>query len=295
MQAATLKGLLRSYLQLTKPTISLLVVVTTAPTLLLDLPNRVPSTLLLLGTLVGTYLASSSAAIFNHLIDADIDQDMHRTRGRPIPTGQVHSWVASCLGVVLGSASILILWTIANPLTAMIAFGANVFYVVVYTWYLKRRTVQNIVIGGAAGAVGPLIGEAALRGQLGITSWMLFLLIFLWTPPHFWSLALKYKLDYARANIPMLPVVYGERVTRRQILIYSLTLLIPIIILFASGYLGLVYFIPSLLMTVYFCYLAYKLLIEATLNAGMKLFHYSCFYLFGIFGAIAFDRLLTAL
>jgi protoheme IX farnesyltransferase len=179
----------------------------------------------------------------------------------------------------------------ANPFAAGVALSANIFYVVVYTLILKRLTVQNIVIGGAAGAVGPLIGWSAVQGDLGVAAWMMFALIFLWTPPHFWALAIKYKDDYARAGIPMLPVVSGDAVTRRDIMIYSWTLFIPIVILAIVGSTGIFATAVSALLTIVFVKKAWDLFRSQSNEGAMPLFHYSCLYLFGVFGAISIERI----
>ena len=281
----------RDYFQLTKPTISLLVVVTVVPGLLLAIPGKIPSMHLIVATLIGTWLASCSAAVFNHLVDYDIDQQMVRTRKRPVASGRVQPLQAGFFATGLGVLSIALLWYETTWLAAFVALAANAFYVLFYTMYLKRRTVQNIVIGGAAGAVGPLIGWAAVTGQIGWPAWVLFAIIFIWTPPHFWALALKYKDDYAAAGVPMMPVVYGDDVTRRQMFFYSLALIPLVVSLSVYGGAGLVYLIPSLGLTVYFVWLAWKLWRTRDNVNAMPLFHYSCLYLFGIFGSLMVDCL----
>lgn len=274
-----------------KPTISLLVVVTAVPTLIMA-NGKLPGLGLTLATLIGTFLASGSAGIFNHLADSDVDGFMARTKSRPLPTGRISQVYAFMTGVFLGVLSFVILYFGASPLAALVALLANGFYVLVYTMYLKRRTVQNIVIGGAAGAVGPLIGWAAVNNSFSLSSWYLFAIIFLWTPPHFWALAIKYKDDYARANIPMLPSVKGVRETKKQIFAYSLLLLPPVIMVFLQGGANWIYLSLSLLLTIYFIWLAYVLLRSEDESKAMPLFYYSCFYLFGVFGALTLDRLI---
>ena len=284
----------RSYYQMTKPTISMLVVVTCVPTLFMAGPS-VPSLGLVLATLIGTFLASGSASIFNHLVDSDIDQMMKRTRLRPIPAGKVSGKKAATFATVLGVTSFVLLYTCATPLAAWISLAANAFYVLFYTMFLKRRTVQNIVIGGAAGAVGPMIGWAAVTGTIGWPAWVLFGIIFLWTPPHFWALAIKYKDDYAKVGVPMLPAVKGVEVTRLQILLYTLTLVPAVASLFWFGAAGWTYFSISMLLTLYFVWLAFKLYSTRENQRAMPLFYYSCFYLFGVFGALTLDKLLVLL
>ena len=282
---------LRPIYQMMKPTISLLVVVTVIPTLIMA-NGSMPSLNLVLVTLLGTYLASGSAGIFNHLADSDIDGYMQRTRSRPLPTGKVSQPLALFVAVSLGAVSFAMLYLGATPLAAWVALAANGFYVLVYTMYLKRRTVQNIVIGGAAGAVGPLIGWAAVTNTLSLPSWYLFAIIFLWTPPHFWALAIKYKDDYAKANIPMMPSVRGVQVTKRQIFLYTLSLLPPVVALYWGGDAGWIYLSLSGALTLYFIWLALVLLRSSDEKKAMPLFYYSCFYLFGIFGALTLDRIL---
>lgn len=282
----------KAYFQMTKPTISLLVVVTVIPALFLT-QDAFPSLQLALVALLGTFLASGSAAVFNHLVDADIDQHMKRTRSRPIPAGKISMPKALTFGISMGVASFLLLYYFATPLAAWLGVAGNFLYVVVYTMYLKRRTVQNIVLGGAAGCFGPLIGWAAVTGTLEWPAWVLFGIVFLWTPPHFWSLAIKYKDDYARANIPMLPTVKGLEVTRQQILFYSVLLIPCVLSLSVFGIAGWIYGILAGGLTLYFVWLAYKLYATKENLRAMPLFYYSCFYLFGVFGALTLDRLVT--
>ena len=282
----------RRYLPLTKPTISLLVVVTVVPSLLLA-RDELPSFSLSVMTLLGTYLASASASVFNHILDSDVDQRMARTRGRPLAAGHVATLPALVLGSVLGIVSLSILCSFANPLAAGIALAANLFYVLGYTLLLKRYTDQNIVIGGAAGSVGPLIGWAAVTGRIEWPAWALFAVIFLWTPPHFWSLAIKYQKDYAVAKIPMLPVTRGDDVTRRHIFLYTLTLLPPIVVIFIYGAAGWVYGVCAITATLYFCWKSWVLYRDQDNTKAMAVFHYSCLYLFAIFGALTVDRLIA--
>ena len=282
----------RDYFNLTKPTITLLVVVTVLPGILLAANGALPKMTLVMCCLVGTWLASSSAAVFNHLVDVDVDRTMVRTKRRPVASGRVQSRRAMMFGVLLAVSSFFILSLGASVLSAVIALAANAFYVLFYTMYLKRRTVQNIVIGGAAGAVGPLIGWAAVEPTVGWPAFVLFLIIFLWTPPHFWALAIKYKDDYAAAGIPMMPVVKGDLVTRKQIFIYTLALIPVVASLYLMGAAGVLYLTVSLACTLYFAWMAWKLLVSENNALAMPLFHYSCLYLFGVFGSLIVDRLL---
>jgi protoheme IX farnesyltransferase len=255
--------------------------------------NGLPDALVAAATLLGTFLASSSAAVFNHLLDSDLDTIMNRTRGRPVPSGQVSPGGAFVFGSILAVMSLVMLYVMTTPLAAAVAFAANAFYVLIYTLCLKRYTVQNIVIGGAAGAAGPLIGWAAVTGSLSWEAWMLFAVIFLWTPPHFWALALKYKTDYAAAKIPMLPVIKGDETTRKQIFLYTLTLFPPITALYAFGAAGLLYLVVGLAATFYFSWKAWTLLRDHSNTNAMPLFYYSCLYLFVIFGSLTLDKLFS--
>lgn len=282
----------RDFIPLTKPTISLLVVVTVVPALLASKAG-LPSFKVAFVALLGTYLASASASVFNHLLDADVDELMHRTKGRPMPSRKVSQASALAFGAVLGAISLAILCAWTTPLAAVVALLANAFYVLVYTWFLKRRTDQNIVIGGAAGAVGPLIGWAAVNGSIEWPAWVLFAVIFLWTPPHFWALALKYQKDYAAAGIPMLPVTRGEETTRRHIFLYTLTLFPPILALYAYDEFGLIYLVTSTAATLWFAWLAWKLWRAHDNRNAMPVFHYSCLYLFIVFGSLTLDLLVS--
>lgn len=295
VKAAQVATSWRDYFQMTKPTITLLVVVTVFPGILLASPAMIPSMSLILASLVGTWLASSSAAVFNHLVDADIDRNMVRTNRRPVASGRIDRLTAIAFGAALGLLSVTVLATWTTMLAAVIAVIANGFYVLFYSMYLKRRTAQNIVIGGAAGAVGPLIGWAAVDGSVGWPAWMLFLVIFLWTPPHFWALALKYKDDYAAAGIPMMPVVAGEEKTRRQMFWYTVSLIPVVASLTIFGAAGYLYLTVAMAFTLYFVWMAWRLMTTRDSNLTMPLFHYSCLYLFGVFGALMIDRLLFAL
>ena len=284
----------RSLVPLTKPTISMLVVVTLVPALLLA-SNGSPSLGLLVASLLGTFLASASAAVFNHLLDADLDIVMNRTRGRPVPSGQVSALAAFIFGSFLAVASLVILYVWTTPLAAGIALLANAFYVLGYTLCLKRYTDQNIVIGGAAGAVGPLIGWAAATGHLAWPAWILFAIIILWTPPHFWALAIKYKNDYAAAGVPMLPVTRGEENTRLQIFLYTLTLIPTIGALFIFGSAGWLYLSLGMGATLLFCWKAWILFKSHSSETAMPLFLYSCLYLFIVFGALTLDHIVKSL
>ena len=220
-RVARFTQLLGDYVELTKPKVQSLLLLTTVATMYIA---GDPSPLLVLLTCVGGYLSAGGAGAINHFFDRDIDARMARTATRPVPAGRVSPRAALAFGLCLGCLSVLELSLAVNPLAAALSFAGFLGYAVLYTIVLKRRTAQNIVIGGAAGAVPPLVGWAAVRGSLGGTAVILFFIVFFWTPPHFWALSLLMKGDYERAGIPMLPVVRGEAETRRQILLYAVLL-----------------------------------------------------------------------
>lgn len=281
----------KDYFHMTKPTITLLVVITAIPGFLLATNAGEFKPVLLLIALLGSGLASASAAIFNQLVEKDIDSTMERTYKRSLPTGKVSTIAATNLAIFLGVLGLGLLYFFATPLSAIVAAFGHVFYVVIYTMYLKRRTPQNIVIGGAAGAVGPMIGWSAVTGTLSWESVILFLIIFLWTPPHFWSLALKYKDDYARAKIPMYPVVYGDHKTRREIMLYTYTLIPPILALYFMGSGKEFFLVTGMALTLKFVWDATKLFKSGSNEKAMPLFYYSCIYTLAVFALLSVERL----
>lgn len=278
----------RDYFLLTKPTVTMLVVVTVVPSLLFA-SQSLPHPIVIICAIVGTMLASASAAVFNQLVEFKLDHHMRRTRGRSVPSGRVSKLSASLYGILLGLISFLLLYYGTTPLATWIALAGHLFYVFVYTLYLKPRTAQNIVIGGAAGAVGPLIGWAAVSGELSISAWILFLIITLWTPPHFWALALKYKDDYAKAGIPMYPVIYGDQRTRKIILIYTVLLLPAVLSLYFSGTGSWLFLAVSIVTTLKFIWDATKIYLDNNNRYVMAFFHFSCLYTFIIFAALTLD------
>lgn len=282
----------RAYWQMTKPSIGMLVVITVIPTLLMA-EGAVPQFSVAFAALVGTFLASASAGMFNHLVDSDIDSAMERTRKRPLPSGSVSSPMAFAIATLLGVVSFIMLWTMTTPLAAWISLAANAFYVLVYTMYLKRRTTQNIVIGGAAGSVGPLIGWAAVTGTIGWPAWALFALVFLWTPPHFWALAIRYSEDYKRANVPMLPSVKGDATTRFQIFVYTATLIPVVAWLWISGETGWIFGLAAGFFSLRFAWMAFNMYRRRTNELAMPIFYYSLLYIFGVFGFLTLDRVVA--
>jgi protoheme IX farnesyltransferase len=278
-----------AYVQLTKPRVMSLLLVTTAAAMVVA-ARGLPPLGLVLATLVGGALMSGGAGAINHYVDRDIDPLMGRTAWRPIPSGRVSPRRALGFGLLLSGLATLVLLRFVNPLAAGLALVGLGGYVGVYSLWLKRSTPSNIVIGGAAGAVPPLVGWAAVNGDLGLTAWYLFAIVFFWTPPHFWALALLIKQHYARAHVPMLPVVRGEAETRRQILLYALLLVALTLVLSPLGLMGLPYFVAALLLGGWFVWNAIRLWRQATLAAARRLYVYSILYLFALFTAMAVDR-----
>ena len=279
-----------AYLELTKPRISLLVGITAVPALLLAAQGMPPPSVFW-GALAGTLLASGSAACFNMYFDRDIDARMERTRRRPLPSGRLAPSSALALGFMLAGLSWATLVVFTHLLAALIALVSIFYYAVIYTVWLKRRTPQNIVIGGAAGSSAPLIAWAAATGQVSVPAVLLASIVFLWTPPHFWSLALVRREDYARAGIPMLPVTHGEAETRRQILLYTLVLVPVTLALAPLGVAGPLYAIAALLLGAVFILGAWRLERSPSPARAMRLFGFSILYLFALYAALTVDAL----
>ncbi len=281
----------RTYVALTKPRIIELLLVTTLPTMLVA-RRGVPSVGLMLATLLGGALAAGGANAMNMVLDRDIDRVMQRTRHRPLVTGEVTPRAATVFAVVLEAVAFAELWSLVNLLSAVLAVAATAFYIVVYTLWLKRTSTQNIVIGGAAGAVPVLVGWAAVTDGLGWAPLVLFAVIVIWTPPHFWALAIRYRDDYEAAHVPMLPVVATLRRTAQQILVYTV-LLVAVTVLFAAvGHMGALYLVGALVLGALFIVFALRLRREPTERAAMALFRYSITYLSLLFVAMAGDVLI---
>ena len=286
------KERLGSYLNLMKPHVTVLLLGTTLAAMVVA-TRGFPPLGLVLATLLGGAMAAGSANAINCYWDRDIDQIMTRTQRRSLPAGRVEPGQALAFGLALAAGSFAVLAVWVNLLSALLALSAIVFYVLVYTAWLKRTSTQNIVIGGAAGAVPVLVGYAAVMGRLDLAAWWMFFIIFLWTPPHFWALALLIKKDYARAHIPMLPVVVGEYETKKQILLYSLLLLGASLVLFAMHAMGFFYLASAVLLGGGLLFLAVRLLRERTsLAVARTLFWYSNLYLALIFAAMVIDRVM---
>ena len=283
---ARLAQLLGDYIELTKPKVQSLLLLTTVSTMYVA---GDPSPLLVLLTCLGGYLSAGGAAAVNHVLDRDIDARMKRTAARPIPAGRVSPRAGLTFGLILACMSLLELSLAVNPLAAALSFAGFLGYVVLYTAVLKRRTAQNIVIGGAAGAVPPLVGWAAARGSVGGTAVILFFIVFFWTPPHFWALSLLMKSDYERVGVPMLPVVRGEAETRRQILLYSVLLYAVTQLPFCAGGLGAIYLVASLVLGVLFVAGAVILQRRADRRSALRLYLFSLLYLALLFTAMVAD------
>ena len=285
-----LRTAVADYTALTKPRIMLLILITAYGAMAFA-ADGLPEVRLTLVTLFGLGLSSGGAAALNHVLDRDLDARMRRTAMRPVAAGRVSPEAATGFGVGLIVASTAVLALYVNPLTAALALSGALFYVVVYTWWLKRRTVQNIVIGGAAGAIPPLVGWAAVTGQVGLAALFMFAIVFYWTPPHFWALAILTKEDYARAGVPMLPVVRGDRETARQILLYTVMLVGLSVLPFLSQTFGAVYLVSAAALGAWFLVLAARLVRDTSRANARAVFLYSLAYLALMFAAIGIDRI----
>jgi heme o synthase len=282
-------GAWRDYVALTKPRIMSLLLITGFCGMIAGAQGW-PGTGRAVAAMVGLALACGGASALNHVIDRDIDPLMgERTKKRPVASGRVAPSRALEFGLALSAFSFVLLASTVNVLTAVLALFGNAFYVVVYTRWLKRTTPQNIVIGGAAGAVPPLVGWAAATGNLTLAALLLFAIVFVWTPPHFWALSILIKDNYKAAGVPMLPVVRGERETARQIVLYSLALVAVTLIPWFTGSAGPIYVVSALALGAVFLWLAERLRRETTKRGAMLLFHYSLLYLALLFVAFAVD------
>jgi protoheme IX farnesyltransferase len=294
-EAAPPTGLLATvsaYVGLMKPGILTLLLATTLGGMLVG-AESVPALGLVIATLIGGTLAAGGANVLNCYIDRDIDQQMHRTKGRGTASGVIPGRNALVFGVVLTVVAVVELWVFTNWLAAALALAGNLFYVFIYTLWLKRRTTQNIVIGGAAGAIPPMVGWAAATGSLSVAAVLMFAVIYYWTPPHFWALALLKQGEYGRALVPMLPVVDGEQETRRQIVLYTILLTCVSLLLVAFG-LDWIYLAAAVVLNGLFLWLAYELYVRPSKAVARKMFFYSLWYLALVFGAMVADRLILA-
>jgi protoheme IX farnesyltransferase len=279
----------REYLALTKPRVSLLIVFTAIVGMVLASPGMVPLPALVFGTL-GIAMASGSAATLNHILDRRIDKQMARTRRRPLATGSLRTSQALVFAGVLGVGSMMVLWLSAGALCALLTFASLIGYAVIYTVWLKHATPQNIVIGGAAGAAPPVLGWVAVTHSLDAEALVLFLIIFIWTPPHFWSLAIARCEEYAKVGIPMLPVTHGIPYTRRQILLYTVLLILCTLLPVVIGMSGLIYLAAVLVLDARFLYLALALQREGRPDLPIRTFRFSITYLIALFAAFIADH-----
>ncbi|MEH1841666.1 MAG: heme o synthase [Nostoc sp.] len=276
----TFLQVIQSYYQLTKPRIIPLLLITTAGSMWIAAKGEVDP-LLLLVTLTGGTLAAASAQTINCVYDRDIDYDMERTRHRPMPSGKVQPRDALIFAIALATISFTLLAVFANLLAALLAFSGIVFYILVYTHWLKRHSTQNIVIGGAAGAIPALVGWAAVTGTLSWSAWLIFAIVFLWTPPHFWALALMIRDDYAKVGIPMLPVIEGDRATVKQIWYYTLiTVVATLLLVYPLGSSGVLYAVIALILGGLFIHKSWRLLQNPEdRTVAKELFLYSISYM----------------
>lgn len=283
---------LRSYYQLTKPRIILLLLITTAGGMWVAAHGAVDLGLLLV-TLTGGALASASANTINCLYDRDIDLKMDRTAGRPLPSGRIQPQDALLFAIALAAISFTLLTVFANLLAACLAMSGIVCYVLVYTHWLKRHSTQNIVIGGAAGAIPPLVGWAAVTGELSWAAWILFAIIFFWTPPHFWALAVMIREDYAKVGVPMLPVIEGNKVTAEQMFYYTLVLIpITCLLVYPLGISGAIYLAIALSLGGVFLYKAWQFWQDSSdIQLARSLFKFSILYLMLLFAGMVVDTL----
>ncbi|MDJ0709422.1 MAG: heme o synthase [Woeseiaceae bacterium] len=282
----------RDYYELTKPRVVMLIVFTAIVGMFVSVPGWPGVMPILFGTL-GIGLASSSAAVYNHVLDARIDIQMMRTRGRPLPQGKLTERSALAFATLLCIVSMLILTLLVNPLTAILTFVSLIGYAVIYTAWLKRATPQNIVIGGAAGAAPPILGWTAVTNEIEAGALLMFLIVFVWTPPHFWALAIARKEEYAKVDIPMLPVTHGEAYTRLNILLYTILLVLVTILPYLIGMSGIIYLVTAVVLNAYFLFYAVQMYrIPEDMELPMKTFRYSINYLGILFAALLVDHYL---
>ena len=280
----------RDYYELTKPRVVMLIVFTAVVGMFLAVPGWPGAAAMLFGT-IGIGMAASAAAVFNHVLDARIDIHMLRTRGRPLPEGRVSESNALAFASAICVLSMIVLWFLVNPLTAILTFASLIGYAVIYTVFLKRATPQNIVIGGAAGAAPPVLGWTAVTGEITSSALLLFLIIFVWTPPHFWALAIARKDEYAKVGIPMLPVTHGEEYTRLHILLYTILLVVITVIPYLTGMSGLIYLAAAVSLGALFLNYAVRMLRDRDdVELPMRTFKFSITYLAVLFAALLVDH-----
>lgn len=282
----------RDYFELTKPVVVLLMLITAMVGMFLASTGVPPIGPMLWG-LLGIALCSGASAAVNHVVDEQIDSQMSRTQDRPVATGRVNNRHALVFAAVLTAVGLAILFVFVNALTAWLTLASSIGYAFVYTLYLKRATPQNIVIGGIAGAAPPLLGWTAMTGSIAPLPLLLVAIIYVWTPPHFWALAIHKRDDYAKVNIPMLPVTHGTQYTKLQILLYTILLLVITLLPFAIGQLGWIYLASAVILGAIFLYRAVLLLWSPKPDTAIKTFVFSCFYLLALFAVMIIDHLVV--
>mgnify|MGYP001477908043 FL=1 len=270
---------IKDYTTLTKPKVNLLLVITALSAIFLA-SDSLPSINVLIAVIVGGTLASGGAGAINHSIDKDIDNTMKRTSKRPVAGERISKSNALIFGIVLNVASFIILTYLTNILAALMAISGTLFYVIIYSIWLKKKTYHNIVIGGAAGCFPPLVGWSAVTGDLSLSAWYLFAIIFFWTPPHFWALAMLMKDDYSKANIPMLPSVVGIKATFKPMTLHTVTLiLLTLVMTFVNSKLSYIYFFSCLTIGTYYLFLTYKLYKDYDRQNNLKIYKFSLLYM----------------
>ena len=279
----------RAYIEITKPKVVLLLVFTAVVGMVLSVPGMLPLQETFFG-IVGIGLAAASAAAINHVVDQRADAEMHRTRNRPLPQGDLTTSQCLAFAAGIGLVAMVILVVFVNTLTAVLTFFSLIGYACVYTMYLKRATPQNIVIGGVAGAMPPVLGWAAITGEVTAQSLLLFLIVFIWTPPHFWALAIHRRDDYAKVNIPMLPVTHGVKYTRLQILLYTILLVLITLAPYLIHMSGLIYLAGAVIFGGWFLFHAVKIQNPDHPKQPMRMFIVSIQYLMGLFAALLIDH-----
>ncbi len=294
MTTRDFKSTVADYIELTKPKVVSLIMFTAVVGMFLATPGMVPWRALVFGSL-GIAMSAACAAVINHVLDRRLDEKMARTRNRPLPTGHVSTTGALIFAAVLGVSSMLILVLKVNLLTATLTFLSLIGYAVIYTIYLKHATPQNIVIGGAAGAAPPVLGWTAVTNSVDAHALLLFLIIFVWTPPHFWALAIHRRDDYAKAGVPMLPVTHGVGHTKKQIFFYTVLLVLVTVLPWLTGMSGLLYLLFAVLLGGIFIYYAWILLRSERPDLPLRTFGYSVTYLIGLFTALLADHYLALL
>lgn len=290
-QAAHGSASWRDYYELTKPRVVMLMILTSVIGMLLAVPGMVPLDVLIIGNL-GIALCAGSAAAVNHLVDRGIDKKMARTYNRPIAKGRLEPIQAAMFALIIGAIGLTLLVVFINTLTAVLTLVSLLGYAVVYTLFLKRATPQNIVIGGIAGAAPPLLGWTAVTGTLDGHALLLVLIIFAWTPPHFWALAVHRKDEYAKADIPMLPVTHGEQYTKLHIFLYTIIMVLVTVLPFATGMMNWLYLIGALVLGAGFIYWSLMMLFSKREGVGMDTFKYSIIYLMALFVVMLLDHYL---